>query len=93
MVMNFTMNRWVWNLGKVIGYLHTEDHSAVTVKHRLVAELALEHTLTIKEGVIHMMLRAGGPSLMLFAGLGVRQMTTVALVGGVLQHLFWARIT
>ena len=77
----------------MIGYLHTEDLSAVTAKHRLVAELAFEHTLTIKDGVSHMMLRAGGPSLMLFAGLGVRQMTTVALVGGVIQHLFSVRIT
>ena len=77
----------------MIGYLHIEDHTLVTDKHRVLADMVFEHILMIKGGVMHMMFQLGGPSLMLFAGLGVRQMTTGALVGKVLQHLFRIRIT
>ena len=80
-------------MGKGVGYLHTVDQSAVTVKHRVVAELVYEHILIIKGGAVHMMFILGGPWLMLFGETGVRQIILVALVGGVLRYLFRIRIT
>ena len=79
-------------MGKVLVYLHTLNHSAVTVKYLVDVELAFEHILIIMGCAMNMTFVVGGPWLMLFGELGAHLIILVGLVGGVLQHLCWLRI-